>query len=185
MIIHQINESKNSKWLRYKFSLNYRLNVIPTKFPGYKFICNFYKMQRTWRRKWQPTPVLLPRKFHGWRSLVGYSPWGHKESDTTEWLHDFKYPRQFSKWYTRLKDWYHLISRVTVKIKISRPKDWILITWVSCIVGRFFTDSATWEAQRYRRVHQSQHYDIKPKNSYCGAVLYTLRFLSVSLASKH
>ena len=40
-----------------------------------------------WRRKWQPTPVLLPRKFHGWRSLVGYSPWGCKESDTTEQLH--------------------------------------------------------------------------------------------------
>ena len=40
-----------------------------------------------WRRKWQPTPVLLPEKFHGRRSLVGYSPWGHKESDTTEWLH--------------------------------------------------------------------------------------------------
>ena len=39
-----------------------------------------------WRRKWQPTPVLWPRKFHGWRSLVGYSPWGHKESDTTEQL---------------------------------------------------------------------------------------------------
>ena len=29
-----------------------------------------------WRRKWQPTPVFLPRKSHGWRSLVGYSPWG-------------------------------------------------------------------------------------------------------------
>ena len=38
------------------------------------------------RRKWQLTPVLLPRKFHGWRSLVGYSPWSHKESDMTEWL---------------------------------------------------------------------------------------------------
>ena len=37
-----------------------------------------------WRRKWQPTPVLLLGKFHGLRSLVGYSPWGHKESDTTE-----------------------------------------------------------------------------------------------------
>ena len=36
---------------------------------------------------WQPTPVLLPRKSHGWRSLVGYSPRGHKESDTTERLH--------------------------------------------------------------------------------------------------
>ena len=35
-------------------------------------------------RKWQPTPVLLPGKSHGWRSLVGYSPWGHKEVDTTE-----------------------------------------------------------------------------------------------------
>ena len=37
-----------------------------------------------WRRRWQPTPVLLPRKSHGQRNLVGYSPWGLKESDTTE-----------------------------------------------------------------------------------------------------
>ena len=37
-----------------------------------------------WRRKWQPIPVLLPGKFHGRRSLVGYSAWGHKESDATE-----------------------------------------------------------------------------------------------------
>ena len=34
--------------------------------------------------KWQPTPVLLPGKSHGLRSLVGYSPWGCKESDMTE-----------------------------------------------------------------------------------------------------
>ena len=40
-----------------------------------------------WKRQWQPTPVLLPGKSHGWRSLVGCSPWGHKELDTTEWLH--------------------------------------------------------------------------------------------------
>ena len=37
-----------------------------------------------WRKKWKPTPVLLPGKFHGQRSLVGYSPWGHKEADMTE-----------------------------------------------------------------------------------------------------
>ena len=36
------------------------------------------------RRQWQPTPVLLPGKSHGRRSLVGCSPWGRKESDTTE-----------------------------------------------------------------------------------------------------
>ena len=34
--------------------------------------------------KWQPTPVFLPGESHGGRSLVGYSPWGHKESGTTE-----------------------------------------------------------------------------------------------------
>ena len=40
-----------------------------------------------WRRQWQPTPVLLPGKSHGWRSLVGYSLWGRKELDMTEQLH--------------------------------------------------------------------------------------------------
>ena len=39
------------------------------------------------RRQWQATPVLLPRKSHGRRNLVGCSPWGSKESDTTERLH--------------------------------------------------------------------------------------------------
>ena len=36
-----------------------------------------------WRREWLPTPVFLPGKSHGQRSLVGYSPWGHKELDIT------------------------------------------------------------------------------------------------------
>ena len=51
-----------------------------------------------WRHKeldmteqWQPTPVLLPGKSHGWRSLVRYSPWGLEESDMTERLH-FHFP---------------------------------------------------------------------------------------------
>ena len=37
-----------------------------------------------WRKKWQPTPVLLPGKSHGQRSLVGYSSWGCKELNKTE-----------------------------------------------------------------------------------------------------
>ena len=40
-----------------------------------------------WRKTWHPTPVFLPGKSHGLRSLVGYTPWGHKESDMTEQLH--------------------------------------------------------------------------------------------------
>ena len=37
-----------------------------------------------WKREWLLTPVFLPGKLHGQRSLVGYSPWRHKESDMTE-----------------------------------------------------------------------------------------------------
>ena len=43
---------------------------------------------RSWRREWQPSPVFLPGEYHGQRSLVGYSPWGHKELDTTEQLNN-------------------------------------------------------------------------------------------------
>ena len=42
--------------------------------------------QPFWRRKWQPTPIFLPGESLGKRNLVGYSPWGHKESDITEQL---------------------------------------------------------------------------------------------------
>ena len=42
-------------------------------------------------KEWHPTPVLLPGKSHGWRGLVGYSPWGLKESDMTEQL-QFHFP---------------------------------------------------------------------------------------------
>ena len=39
-----------------------------------------------WRREWLPIPVFLPGEFHGMGSLAGYTPWGHKESDSTEQL---------------------------------------------------------------------------------------------------
>ena len=44
----------------------------------------WYVVSLDQRRQWHPTPVLLPGKSHGWRSLVGRSPWGRTESDTTE-----------------------------------------------------------------------------------------------------
>ena len=43
-----------------------------------------------WSRKWQPTPVFMPGKSHGHKSLADYSPWSHKESDTTEHTHCIK-----------------------------------------------------------------------------------------------
>ena len=51
-----------------------------------------------WRRKWLPTPVCLPGESHGLRSLVVYSPWGHKESDTTEQLVLSLFFRNYRQW---------------------------------------------------------------------------------------
>ena len=55
-----------------------------------------FLINNCWRRQWHPTPILLPGKSQGRRSLVGYSPWGHEELDTTERLHF-----QFSLSYVR------------------------------------------------------------------------------------
>ena len=60
-------------------------NILSTVIPYDAFLW-FIKVI-SWRRKWQPTPVFLPGESHGRRSLVGYSPRGRKESDTTERLH--------------------------------------------------------------------------------------------------
>ena len=55
--------------------------------PRGRFIPNKHSFRLPWRRKWQPTPVLLPGKSHRLRSLVGYNPLGCKELDMTERLH--------------------------------------------------------------------------------------------------
>ena len=79
-----------------------------------------------WRRKWQPTPVLLPGKSHGQRSLVGYSPWGHQESDTTERLRSsFHHVAYFNRM---------VFSRVWHAWEIQ-PKNWKLNYFV-CILEK-------------------------------------------------
>ena len=65
-------------------------------FSGKELACQCRRLRRRgldpwpgkipWRKKWQLTPVFLPGKHHGQRSLAGYRPWDHKESDMTEWL---------------------------------------------------------------------------------------------------
>ena len=64
-----------------------------------------------WRRKWQPTPIFLSGESHGRRSLVGYSPWGRKESDTTEQLHLHLHPRKPS-----------------IRKKILPPTSWVSLS---------------------------------------------------------
>ena len=63
----------------------YAFNFLPLKMFALGLSYMAFIMLRY--RKWQPTPVFLPGKSHGWSSLVGYCPWGRKELDTTERLH--------------------------------------------------------------------------------------------------
>ena len=64
-----------------------RADSLPTEPLGKPIVSESnYQKEALWRRKWQHTPVFLPGKSHGQRSLVGYSPWGCKESDMTERL---------------------------------------------------------------------------------------------------
>ena len=82
--------------LEISFYLNHLFKEFPW-WPRRKSIClqcgrprfNFWVGKIPWRRQWQPIPVVLPGKSHGRRSLVAYSPRGHKELDTTERLHFF------------------------------------------------------------------------------------------------
>ena len=71
----QVDGNTDNSYLRFQFQIARTTWSLKT-----------YK-EEEWRRKWQPTSVLWPGKSHGQRSLVGCSPWGHEESDNTEWLH--------------------------------------------------------------------------------------------------
>ena len=71
-----------------------------------------------WRRKWQSIPVLLPGECHGWRSLVGYCPWGCKESDMTEWLHHLSLCNTYMK-KRKLKRFIVYMTANTLLINLS------------------------------------------------------------------
>ena len=87
--------TSHSKLRRYRKGWNLkgtRHNMFP---PSFLSFCVFptrlwtiwcISLPPQWRRQWHPTPVLLPGKSHRQRSLVGCSPWGHEEPDTTERL---------------------------------------------------------------------------------------------------
>ena len=80
--------------------------------------------------KWQPTPVLLPGKFHGRRSVVGYSPRGRKESDTTEWLH-FIY---FTKYYFH-KGYIWSYEAMVISTLAFNPRLFMLMWWALLVIG--------------------------------------------------
>ena len=89
--MRQFKKNKNIDGL----SLNkYSSDSLGGKMDILQHLWQFMKKINIWvlvASQWQPTPVLLPGKSHGWRSLVGCSPWGRWESDTTKWLPTFTF----------------------------------------------------------------------------------------------
>jgi len=98
---HLLQQTHNLSWTRYfllntvfflfavlKASAVSSLGFSPSSLATFVFSSFWLGLAcRLRRRQWKPTPVLLPGKAHGRRSLVGCSPWGHEQSDTTERLH--------------------------------------------------------------------------------------------------
>ena len=70
-----------------------------------------------WRMEWQPTPAFLRGEVHRQRSLAGSSPWGHKESDTTEWLTVSNF--SFTCWYLSLTYFWAKISQDSVRCHVQ------------------------------------------------------------------
>ena len=100
--VHGIPQARILKWVAISFSIPiYRRAIfldsslwLPRWLSGQESTCKCRRRRKhrldpwvrkvLWRRSWQLTPVFLTGEFHGQRSLVGYRPWGHKESDVTE-----------------------------------------------------------------------------------------------------
>ena len=90
----------------------------------------------SWRRKWHPTPVFLPGKSRGWKSLLGYSPWGHKESDTTESIHFTSLVCVYIHIYTHTSHIFNIICKGTLTRFLGTG--WKCFTSQLCIAMYFF-----------------------------------------------
>ena len=84
--VHVSNPVSQFKWVITSYWSEWPSSKKSTNNKHYRGCREKGSLIHSWRRDWQPTPVLLPGEFHGQRSLADYSPWGHKESNTTEWL---------------------------------------------------------------------------------------------------
>ena len=81
-----LQESDTTEQLYFPFELPLWLRWYKICLQCRRLGFDFWVGKIPWRREWQPTPVFLPGEIHGQKSLMGYSPGGHKGLDTNEWL---------------------------------------------------------------------------------------------------
>ena len=81
-MVHRVTQSR-TRLKQLSSSSSYRLRWLRIHWQCRRPEFNPWVRKLPWRREWLHTPVFLPGELHGQRSLTGYSPWGHKESNTT------------------------------------------------------------------------------------------------------
>ena len=117
-----------------------------------------------WRRKWQATPVFLPGKFHGWRSLLSYHPWDCKESHTAEQLHFTSL--HFATPWTAAHQTLSMESptqEYCSGLPLPSPGDFpnpgikTMSPVSPALAGEFFISATTWEAHSLMSYSTCQH----------------------------
>ena len=141
-----------------------------------------------WRRQWHPTPVLLPGESHGQRSLVGCSPWGHKEWDMTEQLHFhfslscigegngnplqcscLENPRDGGAWWAAVYGVAHSRTRLK-RLSSSGSSSLSLLQWI------FPSQELVWGLLHCRQILYQLSYQGSWSNAEKYLLLFTFRF---------
>ena len=92
-----------------------------------------------WRREWQPTPVFLPGEPHGQRSLVGYSPWGHKDRTSTKHHQQMLYSKHCLETLSYFISALFIEHRLCIRLEDSRKEvsgAFLVVQWLRlCILN--------------------------------------------------
>ena len=136
--VHRIFQAKVLEWIAISFSRGSSRPRNRTQVSSIAGRPLTVWATRERRRQWQPTPVLLPGKSLGRRSLIGYSPWGRKESDTAERLH-FHFQDLAKVTGELIKQFFFIIIFF----------NWTMIALQCCVA---FCQSTTWISHKYMYV---------------------------------
>ena len=121
-----------------------------------------------WRRKWQPTPVFLPGKFHGQRSLADYSPWGHEESNVTEHAHTMIYRVQIYEIFWAVER--HQVYAIS---KCANSAYWLF--WTSQRQGLFQWAGSSHKVTKVLELQNTQVWFLVVFISFLERTLWTLK----------
>ena len=160
-------------------------------------------MSIDWRRKWHPTPVLLPGKSYGRRSLGGYSPWGRERSDMTEWLHFhfslscigegngntlqcscLENPRDRGAWWAAVygvaqgQTWLKWLSSSSIAVDSVMPSHYFVLCHPLLLLPSIFPSINVLSTESAFLIRRPKYWNfsfsISPSNEYLGLIFFRI-----------